>query len=182
MKRRNTLKYLILGTGGSLIIPATLFTSCQSNDYQPLFFSKKNLVLLNEIGETILPETEDSPGAKALKVAHFMDVYVADCYPPQQQQLVQTGLITFQKECEEKNGQAFLKMSDESKKNWLEEIDKQAKANEAPHYFSLLKNLVVLGYFTSKEGATKALRYIPIPGKFEGNYPFQQGERAWALG
>ena len=45
-----------------------------------------------------------------------------------------------------------------------------------------LKNLVLLSYFTSKDGATKALRYLPIPGKFEGNHPIQQGDKTWALG
>ena len=34
-----------------------------------------------------------------------------------------------------------------------------------------LRDLVVLGYFTSEQGATKALRYLPVPGKFESDLP-----------
>jgi len=102
MKRRSVLKNLTIGIGGSLVISPSLFSSCQSDNYQPLFFTKKDLRLLNEIGETILPETVDSPGAKALKVANFMDVFVADCYNREQQKTIQEGLVLFQKECQEK--------------------------------------------------------------------------------
>ncbi len=182
MKRRNALKNITVAAGGSLVLPATLFSSCQSDGYQPLFFTKKDLVLLNEIGETILPETVDSPGIKALKIANFMDVYVADCYKEEQQKIIQEGLMKFQKDCQEKVGKSFLKMTTPQRHNWLVDLDKSAKESKTNHYFTLLKSLVLLSYFTAKDGATKALRYLPIPGKFEGDYPFQEGEKAWALG
>jgi hypothetical protein len=70
----------------------------------------------------------------------------------------------------------------------LTDLDKEAKGifknqkKEDPnHYFSMIKQLTLLGYFTSEVGATKALRYIPVPGKYDGNYPYKKGDRAWAL-
>ncbi len=51
-----------------------------------------------------------------------------------------------------------------------------------PHYFTLIKQLTIWGYFTSEVGMTKALRYVEVPGKFDGAYPYQKGERAWAIG
>ena len=33
---------------------------------------------------------------------------------------------------------------------------------------------------SSKEGATQALRYLPIPGKYDGSYPYKKGDKAWA--
>ena len=182
MKRRNALKNLTLAAGGSLLISPTLFVSCQSDSYQPLFFTKNDLVLLNEIGEIILPETADSPGAKALKIANFIDVYVADCYKAEQQKVLQEGLMQFQKDCQEKGGESFLKMTTAQRHKCLVDLDKSAKDSKSTHYFSLLKNLVLRSYFTAKEGANQALRYIPIPGRFEGDYPFQAGDKAWALG
>jgi len=38
------------------------------------------------------------------------------------------------------------------------------------------------GYFTSEIGATKALRYVAVPGKFDGSYPYKKGDKAWATG
>jgi hypothetical protein len=40
--------------------------------------------------------------------------------------------------------------------------------------------LTLLGFFTSKPGATEALRYVPVPGKYEGCIPYSKGEKAWA--
>jgi len=182
MKRRDALKNISVAAGSSLVFPTILFASCQSDEYRPIFFTKKDLVLLNEIGETILPETADSPGAKALKVANFMDVFVGHCYTEEQQKNIQEGLFLFQNECREKNGKSFLNMTTAQRHQTLVALAKKVAKSETTHYFSLLKSLVLRSYFTSKDGAKQALRYVPIPGKFEGDYPFQQGDKAWALG
>ena len=119
MQRRKVLKTLTLATGGGIILPATLFTTCQSEGYQPVFFTKSDIRLLNEIGETILPETKDSPGAKTLKIANFMDVYVMDCYTPNDQQLLQNGLLKFEKDCQTMNGHTFVEMTATQRHDFL---------------------------------------------------------------
>jgi len=50
---------------------------------------------------------------------------------------------------------------------------------EPPHYYTLMKQLTLSGYFTSEIGATKTLRHVAVPGKFDGNYPYTKGEKAW---
>jgi hypothetical protein len=44
-----------------------------------------------------------------------------------------------------------------------------------------MKQLTVAGYFTSEIGATKALAYLPIPGRFEGEVAMTPGQKTWAL-
>jgi hypothetical protein len=48
-------------------------------------------------------------------------------------------------------------------------------------FFSLMKQLTIAGYFISEIGATKALQYLPIPGRFEGDVPLQADQKVWAL-
>jgi hypothetical protein len=48
------------------------------------------------------------------------------------------------------------------------------------HYFRMMKELALLGYFTSEIGATRALRYVESPGRFEPCVPYAPGEKAWA--
>ena len=48
------------------------------------------------------------------------------------------------------------------------------------HYFKMMKELTLLGFFTSEVGSTKALRYIETPGHFDGCVPYKKGDRAWA--
>jgi len=86
------------------------------------------------------------------------------------------------------SGNGFMKITPEQRKELLNELDKEQKAyakdkkkEDDPHYFTLMKQLTLLGYFTSEPGATKALRYVPVPGRFEACIPYKKGDKAWAL-
>jgi hypothetical protein len=48
------------------------------------------------------------------------------------------------------------------------------------HYFRMMKELALLGYFTSEIGYTQALRYEESPGRFDPCVPYRPGEKAWA--
>ncbi len=54
------------------------------------------------------------------------------------------------------------------------------KPEDPSHYFRMMKELTLLGFFTSEIGSTKALRYIETPGSFDGDVPYKKGDRAWA--
>lgn len=55
-----------------------------------------------------------------------------------------------------------------------------ATAEVPAHYFSMMKELALLGYFTSEIGCTQAQRYMETPGRFEPCVPYRPGEKAWA--
>lgn len=82
----------------------------------------------------------------------------------------------------DKQGDAHL--PDERKEN----TPAAADANPAPaisdepptHYFRMMKELALLGYFTSEIGCTQAQRYIESPGRFDPCAPYAKGETAWA--
>jgi len=44
----------------------------------------------------------------------------------------------------------------------------------------MMKELALLGYFTSEIGYTKAMRYVESPGRFDPCTPYTKGEPAWA--
>jgi hypothetical protein len=52
--------------------------------------------------------------------------------------------------------------------------------DEPPHYFRMMKELALLGYFTSEIGYTRAMRYIESPGRFDPDVPVGPGDRSWA--
>ena len=53
-------------------------------------------------------------------------------------------------------------------------------ADAPAHPFRMMKELALLGYFTSEIGYTKAMRYVESPGRFEPCLPYTAGEPAWA--
>jgi hypothetical protein len=44
----------------------------------------------------------------------------------------------------------------------------------------MIKDLTVIGYFSSESGATQELRYNPVPGRFNGDVPFSEVGRRWS--
>ncbi len=64
--------------------------------------------------------------------------------------------------------------------NEQKEFMKTWKAPAPKPYFRLMKELTLLGYFTSEIGCTQARRYIETPGRYEACIPYKKGDKAWA--
>lgn len=54
------------------------------------------------------------------------------------------------------------------------------KSKDAPQFFAIARDLTLLGYFTSEIGATKAMAYVDIPGRYDGCVDLKPGQKAWA--
>jgi hypothetical protein len=142
-------------------------------------FTAQDIALLDEVADTILPETK-TPGAKAAHVGAFMALMVTDTYDEAQQGIFRDGLRKL-------NEASFMTATPAQRLALLEGLDREQKAymdareRGAPaHYFRLMKELTLLGYFTSEIGCTQALRYLETPGPFEPCVPYTPGETAWA--
>lgn len=148
-------------------------------------FSPTELALLDEIGETIIPTT-DTPGAKAAGVSAFMALAARECYDDAAYESFRRGLREIEHQSDDRYARTFAAMTPADRTAMLNDLDReqrrytrQKKSDDPPHYFRLMKELAVIGYFTSEVGATKALRYVETPGAFRGDVPYQKGERAW---
>lgn len=187
MERREAVKLVTLLVGGSLTGAQAFITGCKPADSQVnRIFKKSQVDLLSEIAETILPATK-TPGAKDAKVGDFIALMVNDCYETKDQQTFLDGLAAFEKDCKATYGKTFLRCTPEQRLEFVTRIDKEAKGymdqkkvDEPAHYFRNIKDLTLLGYFTSEPGATQAIRYVPVPGKYEACIPYQKGDRIFA--
>jgi hypothetical protein len=151
-------------------------------------FSAIDVALLDEIAETILPAT-NTPGAKAAHVGPFIAVMVTDTYDPREQRIFLDGLATLETEGREQHGVGFMAASVTQRVALLERLDREAidfmrrqgpGSLQPPHYFRMIKELTLLGYFTSEIGYTQAMRYIETPGRFDPCIPYKVGDKIWA--
>jgi hypothetical protein len=182
MDRKEAVQYISLLLGGSLVGANSFLSGCKMADKQ--LFSKDDQAYLDEIAETILPETK-TPGAKAAHVGQFMIVMVTDCYDEKEQMIFRQGMKKINDQSETKFGKSYLKITPDHRHELLLGIDdeqkqhmKNKKENEPVHYFRMMKELALLGYFTSKPGCTQGKRYMPVPGKYIGCVPYTKGEKA----
>ena len=188
MNRREALSRVALIMGGTIVGAEFFLSGCKTgaDRVHGLPLAKEDIAYLDEVAETIIPTT-NTPGAKEAKVGEFMNTMVSDCYDEKEQKIFLEGMNKLNQASNKKFKDEFMKLSADQRKALLIELDKEAKdyqqkkkQEEPPHYFSLMKQLTLLGYFTSEVGATKALRYVAVPGRYEGCVPYKKGDKAWA--
>ncbi len=187
MDRRDALSAIALLVGGTLIGAEAFLTGCKTTGKKEGLFALDDIAMLDEIGDTILPTTASSPGAKAAKIGDFMKVIVTDCYNEDDQKTFTDGIGKLNDASKKKFDKSFMELAPNQREELLTGIDKEAKEyaakkkdKESNHYFTLMKQLTVWGYFTSEIGATKALRYVAVPGRYDGSVPYKKGDKAWA--
>ncbi|PRY15500.1 gluconate 2-dehydrogenase subunit 3-like protein [Pontibacter ummariensis] len=186
MNRREAITAVSWLLGGT-IVGADLLVACTSKPAQVNeLFDIDQVTFLDEVAETILPATS-TPGAKAAKVGDFMAVMVKDCYTPEDQAVFLKGISQLDEISNKKYSKKFMKLDKSQRTALLTTLDAEQKAymaekkeGEPSHYFRMMKELTLLGFFTSEVGATQALRYVAVPGRYDGNAPYKKGERAWA--
>jgi hypothetical protein len=193
MNRREAIARVSLLVGGTIVGAEAFLSGCspQAAAVSTSEFTAATLRFLDEVGETILPETPGLPGAKAVQIGEFMKIIVSECYDAEDQAIFMAGIGKIEEAAKARSGgKAFLDLDAGTRTALLQEIDTEAKAQDkanrgqpdAPkHYFSLMKQLTLWGYFTSEPGANQALRYLEVPGPYQGCIPYEEGQRAWAI-
>jgi hypothetical protein len=180
---------VILG-GATLIGESAMWAACSTRERPRVAttgaFSPGDIAFLDEVAETILPETQ-TPGAKAAGVGPFMALMVTDCYEPADQQIFRDGMRAVDEVCRKANGTSFMSASSDQRLAVLQGLDRDQKAysdakkpDDPNHYFRMMKELALLGYFTSEIGCTRAQRYVESPGRYDPCTPYVPGTPAWA--
>ena len=188
LTRREAIQRVTALLGGAALIGQSVWLAelATAQRRRKALFSEADVVLLGEVADTILPETK-TPGAKAAGVGPFIAMMVTDTYDPGEQRMFTTGLATLERESKTQNGGGFMASSPAQRVALLERLDREAieymrqpGAQARPHYFRMIKELTLLGYFTSEIGYTQAMRYVETPGRFDPCITYTAGDKAWA--
>lgn len=185
MHRREAVQYISLLLGGTLVGANAFLTGCKTGTDTNYTFSEDDIAFLNEVGETILPKTA-TPGAKAANVGEFMKVMVNDCYEAQDQKIFHEGIDQLKEASKKQLDTSFMEATPQQRHELLVALDQEQKdymknkaAEDRPHYFRMMKELTLLGYFTSEVGSKEARRHVPVPGRYEGCIPYKKGDKAF---
>ncbi len=207
MNRRELLRLVALATGGVVIGGEFLLAGCNNPSAgTAMTFTESDIAFLDEVAETIFPKTA-TPGAKEAKVGQLMTVMVNDCYDSKDQETFHAGLEKLDEACNKMHGHDFMKASAPQRTELLKALDSETKEynkekiqfdkeqnekenterkkgntafvkeKKSSHYFTMMKQLTIMGYFTSKEGRTGATRYEPVPGKYIGDFDYKKGDK-----
>jgi gluconate 2-dehydrogenase gamma chain len=192
MDRREALRRTAWIMGGVISAPAIagLLKGCVAKptiDWKPAFFNNEQGILVTQVAEIIIPKT-NTPGAKEIGVPGFIDQMLKEVYTKEDQDKYLASLKAFDEEAKKEHGDPFIDLSPEKQTEFVTKIHSAVlndTTEKAPAYRDFLmktKELTLLGFFTSKVGASEVLQYVAVPGSYKGCIPVSEAGngKTWA--
>jgi hypothetical protein len=191
LTRRQALRRVGALLGGVVSAPtvAGVLSGCQRQtgpDWTPSILSPDQNAMVDAMAETIIPAT-DTPGASAANVNRFIDAIVGESWLEADRKRFMAGLEKTRTRCQESYGSSFAELSGEDQTAFVAELDEEtfgedaeAADRENPSFYRSLKELVIVGYYTSEVGATQELQTNVVPGYYDGDVPYEEIGRAWS--
>lgn len=194
MHRRALLKIsaLFLGGTASLSVTQALLAGASAKpEAMGQYFSAEQQQAVNLLAEMIIPTT-DTPGAVSAGVPDFIATIVGEWYNDTERRIFHNGLLALNTFCQAQEKKDFVRATEATRLAALTAQEHEANDYQSPAhaghpmakhnddnlpFFSKLKELVVLGYYTSEVGATQELIYTPMPGYYDGNVDFNKVNR-----
>jgi gluconate 2-dehydrogenase gamma chain len=139
--------------------------------------------LVATLAELIIPTT-DTPGARAAGVSLYIDRVITRTFTCRERAAFVRGLDDVESRARER-GHSFVASSLEIQVEILRQLaavaagTRAASAEDRP-FFDVLRELTLVGYYTSEIGATQELRYVHATGTYDGDVAFETIGRAYS--
>lgn len=180
--RRGLLAGILAMVGGVAVAPiARAMQAGMDPGYKPEkpFFSDDQRALTAAVSERILPTT-DTPGAIAAEVPAFIEMMLSEWYWQDERDLVMGGLTAIDAAARKTHGKAFAAVTPEQQDAILTQAMNQTLADAPKDSFEHLRQMVIFGYYSSEIGCTVERVYLPVPGRYDGAYPYSEVNRVFA--
>ncbi len=185
MERREAFKNISLFVSGSLIVPSTLLNSCSQSSkelpWEPKYLNNKEAFFLNEISNTIIPNTE-YPGAIAVGVPQEIEEYVFNVFEDNDISEFRNDLNKLDNYLNNTPNKFYESILSE-KTEILNSVQTESES-EIRNIYLKIKSSVAISYFKSEVGATQVLKYngpSVILGQYQGCIPFSEIGKTWAI-
>lgn len=172
--------------GGTISLPTLLAMKLHESGVSntlDFMLSSSQRKLVAEVAEIIIPRT-DTPGAIDAGVPAFIEMMLKDCYLSPEHQSFIEGLDALSKKnflnksmadkisiisAIEQENKALMKAYNVQQTKMGDNEDKELMAAQKKGlpFWRLMKELTLLGYFTSKVGLTASFDFVLVPGRFE---------------
>ena len=136
-------------------------------------------ILITAISERIMPAT-DTPGATAAGVPAFIEMMLADWYEPTDRNEFMNGLGIFEGHARVQFNRPFAELAPEEQDLVLTQAMMGKINGLSGSFFEHCRQLTVTGYYTSEIGCRQERVYVPVPGHYDGKFPYAQVRRVYA--
>lgn len=181
--RRDALAGIVAMFGVSLFAP---IARAAAGDVTPIsdgppsvaVFTPQQRALMTALSERVMPTT-DTPGAIAAGVPEFIEKLLADWAMPEEREPIVAGLDAIETRSQSDHKVAAA-MATPEQQDALLTLAMEDKLPRGREFFDKFRQLVITGYFTSEIGITQEREYLPVPGRFDGAYPYSPGNKVFS--
>jgi hypothetical protein len=165
LSRRQAIK---LGAAATLAVSLGVSDACGRQSGAPAatrtaggFFTAPEFDLVDELGELIIPADGHSPGARAAKVAAFIDGQLAEAWDEKDRATWRDGLTLVERISQETAARPFLQGSPDQRTAVLVRMAQNEGKPQKPEelFFVELKSRVVHAYYSSEIGIKQEMEY-----------------------
>ena len=197
LNRRNILKVAGLSLGAAISPSCRRAIESGSDLAAPPLtgkLSESQNQAITALADLIIPAT-DTPGAVQAGVPDFIQQIVVDWYTAGERQIFLDGLAELDQAARARWSRPFVGLTTTQQAQLLTELEPPMEgmtesrpmsalslpagaSGDLPFYVKL-KELTVLGFYTSELAATTELDYQPVPGHYDGDARFGDSDRQW---
>jgi hypothetical protein len=175
LTRREALK---ITAAAAVSVPLLKGSALAAPAPAPRFFTTNELALVDELSELIIPADAHSGGARAAKVAAYIDARLAEAVLPadlEARERWRAGLARVEALSKEMHGRGLLDGSPEQRAAVLTRMSAHEADPQAPEeqFFRELKGRTIHAYYTSKIGIQDEMEYKgnTLQAEFAGEVP-----------
>jgi hypothetical protein len=188
LDRRDLLTGATALFGASLVAPLAKAAEIRAADIKAAemgfaashaAFTPEQRALVAAISERIVPTT-DTPGAIAAGVPAFIEMMLADWYEATDRSDFMGGLglvegyarVQYEKPCASLTPEQLDVVLTLAMQGRILALSRS--------FFEHCRQLVILGYYTSEIGCKQERVYVPVPGHYDGKYPYADVRRVFS--
>jgi hypothetical protein len=140
----------------------------------------RHKALLTAIADRIIPPT-DTPGAAEAGVGDFIEMTFQHFYLPEERERLIKSIDQVDGYAVQSQGKRFGALQPDVKDRILLDWSEGRLKDVETARFEEVKQLTLGGYYSSEIGMTQEQVYLPVPGRYDGAYPYEKVGKAFAL-
>lgn len=183
MDRRAALVSVIGVLGAHIFAPLARAVAYQPNPAintgppEPVFTPTQR-ALVAALSERIMP-TSDTPGAIAAGVPDYIEHMLGDWAITDERSTIFNGLSAIDARSMADYRKPAVKVS-AAQQDALLTLAMNDELVGGGEFFQAFRQLVITGYYTSEIGITQEREYLPVPGDYDGAYPYDKVKRIFS--
>ncbi|KTT72047.1 transcriptional initiation protein Tat [Sphingomonas endophytica] len=181
--RRDALAGMVAAFGASVFAPLARAAAYRPNPVintgapAPVFTAAQR-ALVAALSERVIPTT-DTPGAIAAGVPDYIEHMLGDWAIDDERATILGGLAAIDARSIAQYRTPAAKATP-AQQDALLTLAMNDALPGAASFFPAFKQLVLTGYYTSEVGITQERHYLPVPGDYDGAYPYAKVKRIFS--